>query len=63
MGRTYSHTQETWTVMGQCEVFVRKLGRSIDGTRSGAVSIDEVSTLNHEIFDLLLSALRIETAM
>lgn len=46
--------------MSQCEVFVRKLGRSIDGTRSGAVSIDEVSTLNHEIFDLLLSAPLIE---
>lgn len=45
--------------MGQCEVFVRKLGRSIDGTRSGAVSIDKVSTLNHKIFDLLLSAPRI----
>jgi uncharacterized membrane protein len=49
---TYRHAQQTGTVMCQSEVFICKLGSAIDGTRSSSITIDEISALNHEIFDL-----------
>ena len=39
--------------MRQSEVFVRKFWSAVDGARTGPVTIDEISALDHEIFDLL----------
>lgn len=38
--------------MAQSEIFIGKLLSAIDGTRSSAITIDEITTLDHEIFDL-----------
>jgi hypothetical protein len=34
------------------KVLIRKLGRAIDIRRARAVSIQEIATLDHEVFDL-----------
>jgi hypothetical protein len=38
--------------VGESEVFIVKFGGAPDGTGSSSIAIDEISALNHEIFDL-----------
>lgn len=38
--------------MCQSKVFISKLGSAVNSTRSSSIAIDEISALNHEIFDL-----------
>jgi hypothetical protein len=49
---TYRHTQKTWAVMWQRKILICKLGGAVNGAAASAVAIDEIATLNHEIFDL-----------
>lgn len=38
--------------MGQREILICKLGCAVDGAAARAIAMDEIATLNHEIFDL-----------
>jgi hypothetical protein len=38
--------------MGKSEVFIGELRGAVDGTRPSSIAIDEIPTLNHEVFDL-----------
>ena len=38
--------------MGQSEVFVGKFGGAVNGAGPSSIAIDEITTLDHEIFDL-----------
>lgn len=49
---TYSHTEQTRSIMLKFEIFIREFGSTVDGTASRAVTLDEVTTLDHEIFNL-----------
>lgn len=48
--------------MAQIEVFIGKLVRAIDSTRSSTITIDEVTTLDHEIFNLRQVSFRVHLA-
>lgn len=49
---TYSHTQKSRTIMFQGEILICKLGSTVDRAAPGSIAIDEVPSLNHEVFDL-----------
>ena len=49
---TYSHTKQSGRVMFQLEVLVRERFCPVNGRASGAVAVEEVASLDHEIFDL-----------
>lgn len=49
---TYSHGQQTGLVVLQIEVLVGELVGAVDGAGAGAVAVDEVAALEHEVFDL-----------
>jgi hypothetical protein len=38
----------------QGEIFIGELGSAVNGTRSSTIAIDEISALDHEIFDLCM---------
>lgn len=50
--RTYSHAQQAGLIMLDVEVLVCELGGPVYGGAPCAVSVDEVSALDHEVFDL-----------
>ncbi len=49
---THSHTEEPRSVVLEIEVLIRKCFCAVDGGAASAVAIEEISTLNHEVFDL-----------
>jgi hypothetical protein len=38
--------------MCEFEIFISEFGSAVDGTTSRAITVDEVTTLDHEIFNL-----------
>lgn len=52
IGFAYSHTEQTRTIMCEFEIFISEFGSAVDGTTSRAITVDEVTTLDHEIFNL-----------
>lgn len=48
----YSHTEQTRPIMLKLEIFIGEFGSAVDGTTSRAITVDEVTTLDHEIFNL-----------
>lgn len=50
--KTYSHTEKTGAIVREIEILVGKFGRAIDSARPGSITVDEVPSLDHEIFDL-----------
>lgn len=51
IGPAVSHAEQARSIMLQVEVLVGELVGAIDGGRAGAVAIDEVATLTHEVLD------------
>lgn len=49
---TIGHRQQARPVVLQCEVLICELFSSVDSPRAGAVAIDEITALDHEVFDL-----------
>lgn len=49
---TYGHGQQSRLVVLQSEVLVCEFVCAVDGPRAGAVTINEVTALEHELFDL-----------
>lgn len=56
---TYSHAQKTRAVMGEIEVFVRKLASAIYGCAASAIAVYKIATLNHKVFDLQSPSVRL----
>ncbi|KAG8527111.1 uncharacterized protein KY384_008540 [Bacidia gigantensis] len=56
--RRYRHAEQTGRVVLQFEVFVGERFRSVDGGATGAVAVEEVAALDHEVVDLLMVLLR-----
>ena len=49
---TYSHTEQPSNIMFQLEILVGKGLRAVDAGAACAVAVEEVSALDHEVFDL-----------
>ena len=54
VARTYSHTEQTRLIMGARKILVVELLGAVDGCRASAVTIEEVTALYHELFDLVI---------
>jgi hypothetical protein len=50
---THCHGQKTGLVMLHAKVLVGKLLHAVDGPGASSVAIDEITTLDHEAFDLV----------
>lgn len=50
--KTYSHAQDPGSVVFEGEVLVVKGFGAVDGGAAGAVAVEEIAALAHEIFDL-----------
>ena len=48
----YGHGQETGLVVLEDEILIVERLQAIDTCRSGAISIQEIAALTHEVFDL-----------
>jgi hypothetical protein len=51
----YRHAQQSWFVMLQDEVLIRKGSCAIDASRTSAIAVQEITSLDHEVFDLQLA--------
>ena len=51
-GRTHSHAQKARGVVLELEALVREGLGAVDGGAAGAVAVEEVAALDHEVFDL-----------
>lgn len=49
---THGHAEETWAIMLQRKILVVELRAAIDSATSGSISVDKISSLNHEVLDL-----------
>lgn len=49
---TYCHAHQPGAVVLQHKILIGKSGRVVDGAATGAIAIDEITTLYHEILDL-----------
>jgi hypothetical protein len=49
---TYSHTQQARAVMLQREILICEFLGSVDGCAARTIAVDEIASLDHEIFDL-----------
>lgn len=49
---TYSHTQDASAIMLEVEVLVGERLDAIDGCAASTITLEEVATLYHEVFDL-----------
>lgn len=49
---TYCHREQTWLVVLEREVLVRKLVSTENSPGASPVAIDEITTLEHKVFDL-----------
>lgn len=50
--KTYSHTQNTRSIMFPRKILIRERFRTINRRTPCPISIQEISSLNHEIFNL-----------
>ena len=50
---TYRHTQNTRSIMFPCEILIRKRFRAVNRCTPGSISIQEIPSLDHEIFNLM----------
>ena len=48
----YRHTQDPRSIMLKCEVLVGKGFGSVNGGAAGAVAVEEVTALTHEVLNL-----------
>lgn len=51
-GCTYCHGEQPWLVMLQSKALVGKLFCPVYGSGARAITIDEISALEHEVLDL-----------
>lgn len=51
-GVTNSHAEQSGRVVFQREVLVREGFGAVDAGAAGAVAVEEVAALDHEVFDL-----------
>lgn len=49
---TYGHAQKARTVVPEGKVLVGEGARAVDAGAAGAVAVQEVAALDHEVFDL-----------
>ena len=52
--KTYRHGKQTRLVVLQLEILVGKRLCAVDARRAGAVAVEEVAALDHEVGDLYL---------
>jgi len=52
VNETYRHAKQARAVMLEIEVLVRKGLEIPDGGRAGAIAVEEITALDHKVFDL-----------
>ena len=57
---TYSHTEQAGGVVLQREVLVGEGLGAVDGGAAGAVAVEEVAALDHEVGDLRVGSSRLD---
>ena len=48
---TYSHRQQVRSIMAHLEILIGEAFRAVDRRRSRAITVEEITALNHEFFD------------
>lgn len=51
---TYSHTEHSWAIVLHDEIFICKFLGTVNRGTARTITLDEVTTLDHEIFDLCM---------
>ena len=49
---TYRHAEKSRGIVLQSEVFVCEFPGAVNGGTAGSIAVDEITALDHEIFDL-----------